>query len=455
MTTDGTESTAKRGKAKARGNGRGSIYTLPSGSLHWEIKLSGHKYGGTVKNKTEAERAISKTVTDHARGVLAAPDKVTLSDFTARVFARQKHLRPRSKRLYAVEMAYLLSVKLGNQVLGEIPVRDIRAQHLKDAFSILAEQKMKGSRGKVEDDAKVMSFRTLAKVLTRAKSIFREAVQEPLIHVSPAESLKPIRFLNIDQQTEAVGTTLDFEQLARFKEVGSALGEADVCRVWTLLFTMVSLGLRRGEACGLVWDDLDFKKGTLTVKRSRVSDNGAIIESSPKTPKSRRELVMPQSLIEALELHRAKQTLELGRCDLPRQTDAVFATSEGNWLHPSAVATGLRAILKWSDPKNLENFGKHLVSHTDPSLRDGLLATIKGGGVLPHLRPHDLRHTYATIALRSGVPIEVVSKNLGHAKISITWDIYRHVLESEQRSHAVDFFSVPVPKRPTQKRPTN
>lgn len=446
--------TQKRGKAKARGNGRGSIYALPSGSVRWEIKLDGIKHGGTVKNKTEAERAISKTVTDHARGVLAAPDKVTLSKFAARVLARQKHLRPRSKRLYGVEMAYLAGVKLGGQTLGEMPVRDIRPQHLKDALAILAETTMKSSRGK-GDTGKPMSPRTLVKVLTRAKSVFREAVQEQLIYVSPAENLKPGKFITIDQQLEEVGTTLDFEQLARFQAVGSVLGEAGVCRVWTLLFTMVSLGLRRGEACGLTWDDVDFKKGTLTVRRSRVSDNGAIIESLPKTLKGRRELVMPPSLIGVLKAHQSQQKLELGRCDLPRQTNAVFTTSEGNWLHPSSVAIGLRAILKWSDPKNLENFGKHLVSHTDPSLREGLLTTIRAGVALPHLRPHDLRHTYATISLRSGVPIEVVSKNLGHAKISITLDIYRHVLESEQRTHAIDFFSAPTPKPADQVKAVN
>lgn len=72
---------------------------------------------------------------------------------------------------------------------------------------------------------------------------------------------------------------------------------------------------------------------------------------------------------------------------------------------------------------------------------------MQAGSALPDISPHDLRHTYATLALRRGVPIEIVSRNLGHASISITWDIYRHVLYSERRSHVVDLFErvPPVP----------
>ncbi|QFP75411.1 tyrosine-type recombinase/integrase [Deinococcus sp. AJ005] len=65
------------------------------------------------------------------------------------------------------------------------------------------------------------------------------------------------------------------------------------------------------------------------------------------------------------------------------------------------------------------------------------------GTALPRIAPHDLRHTYATLALRRGVPLAVVSKRLGHAKVSITNDIYRHVLPSEDRAHVIDLFATP------------
>jgi integrase len=72
---------------------------------------------------------------------------------------------------------------------------------------------------------------------------------------------------------------------------------------------------------------------------------------------------------------------------------------------------------------------------------------VRAGNPLPEITPHDLRHTYATLALRSKVPVAVVSKTLGHARISITLDIYRHVLPSEMKENVFDMFAVPLPVR--------
>ena len=77
------------------------------------------------------------------------------------------------------------------------------------------------------------------------------------------------------------------------------------------------------------------------------------------------------------------------------------------------------------------------------------------GKPLPKLSPHDLRHTAATLMLRRGVPVEVVSKILGHANISITYNIYRHVLDSETKAVMVDLFPQPAPIREIVSAPVN
>jgi integrase len=79
--------------------------------------------------------------------------------------------------------------------------------------------------------------------------------------------------------------------------------------------------------------------------------------------------------------------------------------------------------------------------------RPGLEAIVRAGVKLPEITPHDLRHTYATIALRSHVPVAVVSKTLGHARISITPDINRHVLPSEMKENVFDMFAAPLSVR--------
>ena len=71
----------------------------------------------------------------------------------------------------------------------------------------------------------------------------------------------------------------------------------------------------------------------------------------------------------------------------------------------------------------------------------------RAGDALPNISPHDLRHTAGTLMLRRGMPVEVVSKVLGHSKVSITLDVYRHVLESERRQYVIDLFDQPLPER--------
>ena len=80
-----------------------------------------------------------------------------------------------------------------------------------------------------------------------------------------------------------------------------------------------------------------------------------------------------------------------------------------------------------------------------PEEKAALRAVVLEGEKLPHITPHDLRHTYATLALSSGLMgPEVVSKILGHSKVSTTLDIYRHVFDSEKRQGAVDLYSLLV-----------
>jgi integrase len=77
--------------------------------------------------------------------------------------------------------------------------------------------------------------------------------------------------------------------------------------------------------------------------------------------------------------------------------------------------------------------------------RARLEAAILAGEKLPEISPHDLRHIAGKLMLRRKFPLEVVNKPLGHADITMTYRVYRHVLESEKREHVIDLFSEPVP----------
>ncbi len=440
----------KRGKPKTRGNGQGSkLRQLPSGSWRWEIRLDGQYFSGTKATKTEAEKERARVITDHDRGVLASADQTTLAEYAKKWLERQKHLRTNTKRMYESELGYIL------KHLGTKKLRDLRPKGIKDALEKLATEEMS------EGSGRIMSNRTLGMVRTRLKAVFTEAVHDQILYVNPVDAVKPVKS-GVDS-SETGGMALDFEQAAMLHELGEALYKAGLCRLWPALFTGLSLGLRRGEIMGLRWCDVDFENNVLKVRQNLTVSKTPFI-SAPKTKGSIRDLPLPSSLRALLERHRTTQTLDqakVGECWV--DSGAVFTTEIGTYTHPRNLDRALKGVLDWSEPGAIERRDKR--HGGDPNRVKGkpkkrlmtlerrmlsvpvkhrttIKAIMDAGKPLPRISPHDLRHTAGTLMMRRGVPIEVVSKLLGHANISITLNVYRHVGDDEIRARAIDLFPV-------------
>jgi integrase len=185
-------------------------------------------------------------------------------------------------------------------------------------------------------------------------------------------------------------------ELARFLEVaaGSRYGP-----IWLLL---ALTGMRRGEALGLRWQDIDFENRTMNISQTYVSLNSKMSASSPKTRAGRRVITLEPVLIDALRDHRARQNerrLRLG--EVWHDHDLVFA---------SEVGTPIMA-------RNLyRQYGE----------------LVKKAGV-PHISIHGIRHTVATLAIGSGQDVRTLADLLGHSRTSITTDIYAHVMPHRKR----------------------
>ena len=175
------------------------------------------------------------------------------------------------------------------------------------------------------------------------------------------------------------------------------------------LFTLaIATGLRRGELLGLKWQDINFTTGTLQVRRilSRVPTQAAkrehtYVEAEPKTQKSRRNVVIASFALELLKQHRIQQLetkLEAGTAW--QEHDYVFCTLVGTHLGPNHVVEEFKKLLKKAE--------------------------------LPDIRFHDLRHSAASLLLTAGVHPKIVQEILGHTQISMTMDIYSHVLPGMQ-----------------------
>ena len=175
-------------------------------------------------------------------------------------------------------------------------------------------------------------------------------------------------------------------------------------RLEVLYRVALSLGLRRGEVLGLRWEDIDFEQATMRISGALQRQQGRLERTATKTKSSNRLLYLPAVLVVALQAHRQRQ-------DRERQHTI---WQEHGLVFPSKLGTPL-------EPRSLN---RHFASVVR---RVGLPATT---------RLHDLRHSAATLMLLQGVPLKVISRILGHSQLSITADIYTHVLPELERDAA-------------------
>lgn len=228
---------------------------------------------------------------------------------------------------------------------------------------------------------------------TTLRKSLDDAVVNGLLATNPAHKVKQPR----TKRREARFLTTD--------EVARLLVCAEGVRYASVVRFILGTGLRRGEALALRWDDVDLDRGLARIKGSLVRQHGRLIVSDTKTKSSRRTVALSPAMVGLLTRQKATQAVErLQAGNLWEGSGFVFATALG-------VAV---------EPQNM--------------LRTVREAANKAG--MTGVTVHTLRHTYATTALLHGVPLKVVSVNLGHASIQITADIYGHVTDDAARAGA-------------------
>jgi integrase len=450
-------------KTKFKANGLGTVWERKNGKWSWQVTLGYDQdrkriaRAGTEKDKTAAAKALAGAITAHQKGLLAPPDKSTLNEYAQIWLERQTNLSTNSRISYQRELGAAL------QYIGTLKPREVKAFHIRDLLAKLAVTPAESGMGV----GRMISSRTLAHIRARLRAVFREAVADGLITINPTEAVKRVKV----SRTEHPGIALDFDQVARLHELGETLYAIGACRLWSALFTCVSIGLRRGEVMGLRWCDLDLENDLLQVKQNLTTPGGKLEMRPTKTVSGTREVLIPASLKTVLERQRKSQLTELKANGIAfREDTPVFATTLGTYTHPDNLDRSLKGLLEWSttepiirkrDSGERDAKGKKIWVEYQVAFQDRLKAiawvhraklelVIRSGETLQNISPHDLRHTAGTLMLRRGMPVEVVSKVLGHSKVSITLDVYRHVLESERRQHVVDLFETPLPTRVIQ-----
>ncbi len=156
--------------------------------------------------------------------------------------------------------------------------------------------------------------------------------------------------------------------------------------------------MRRGELLGLKWSDIDWDRGTVTVKRALKQSRRGLELQKPKTARSARTIALPPIALEMLRSHKiiqAESRMRLGKAY--RDLGLVLAEPDGAFKRPDALST---------------NFAAFIRRHRE----------------LPKVRFHDLRHTHASLLLQAGEHAKVVSERLGHSSVAFTLDTYGHLM---------------------------
>jgi integrase len=343
-------------------------------------ELGGRKYlNKTIRGaKKDAEKYLNTTLTAISTGTFVQESSVSLNKFLDDWLTSAA--KPRvSERTYA-EYAALLR-RYVREPLGRTMLSDLRALQIQNLYSQMQE------RG--------LSSRIVRYTHAVLSSALKQAVRWGMLHRNPAELVQLPKLQRKEMRA------MSPEESSRF------LTALENDRYAALFSLALSTGMRPEEYLGLRWSDVDFAKSSVTVQRALVwrTKGGGWYFTEPKTSRSRRTIPLPASMVLALTEHKRHQSAERLRLGSEWQDNGlVFTTFLGT-------------------PLNISNL---TAKHFKPALqRAGLPKTI---------RLYDLRHTCATLLLSAGENPKVVSERLGHASITLTLDVYSHVLPDMQKA---------------------
>ena len=352
----------------------------------WELRvylgrepLSGRKRyrSRTVQGgRRAAEVELAQLVTEaHQEGPLTEPATV------AQLFDRWLDLAERDLSPTTLRNYRAIARKRVLPLLGPMRVEDVTAAHL-DALYLQASQEVAPA-----------TVRRLHACIHRA---FGQAVRWGWVreNVASRASPPPLRRHEVEPPSPA--------ELGALLEAAPAF-DPDLA---VIVAVAAGTGMRRGELCGLRWDDVDLDDGEVVVKTAVVDVGGRTVEKAPKSHQ-RRRLALSGGLVQLLEAHRAAM---LERADLSgvELVDEAFVWSR---------------VPDCSEPLRPERVTK------------GWSALCRKVGV-EGVRLHDLRHLHATTLIDAGVPVTSVSARLGHRHVSTTTDIYAHAVKSRDREAA-------------------
>jgi len=342
------------------------------------------KWHGGFRTRKAAEAVRARLVYELSTGFYVEPSTMLLRDWLADYWLPvvETRVKPTTFNAYRSCVNHHIVPSLGGIELGKL-----RPQLVNGLYQRLL------THGHTKTGS-ALSPASVLNVHVVIRKALADAVDAGLIPANVAERAKPPR-----PETRS-------EELRYWTpgELRSFLELIQGHRLEASLYLLAMTGARRGEIAGLRWVDVDFEAARITIRQALLAISGEVYVSSPKSYRGRTIDLDRQSVIQ-LEAHRDRQRREKAAFDGDYiDSEYVFRKLDGTRLNPRTLSQTFRWVADESD--------------------------------LPRIRLHDLRHTHASIAVKAGVPIGVVSERLGHASPEFTLHRYSHVMPGMQREAA-------------------
>ena len=371
-----------------RGNGEGSVCRRPNGRWQGSITIGRDDRGRLIrkyfygKTRKETSEKLNRAIEElRDNRFINKSDNPTVEQWCHEWLWSYKRNSVKQKTFDQYET--ILRTHIIPDI-GDIRLADLKTMHIQRIIN------------KMHDSG--LSHRTIEVMKIVMHAALKQAQRNKLVSenvcenvVLPRKQPKHIRVLNEDEQTKLIAALKD-----------NYIGRG-------LLFALYT-GMRRGEVLALKWSDYDKNEKTISITKalSRVrtynkdGNKMMLTVTTPKTDTSIRTVPLIDKAVELLAEHKHKQEryMELVG-DYYTDNDLIFSSSRGDYLDPG-------------------NFNRKLNK------------TVKKIGIA-QISPHALRHSFATRGLEAEVSLKAMQELLGHSSITVTGDIYTHILKEQKR----------------------
>ncbi len=325
-------------------------------------KTAAEKWREMLNDELEIEAKRGKTAIEASKG--------TVADYVDGYVDELEQGRRVEK---STIMGYRTAAKYIREAFNETPVRELGNENVAQWTTALS--------------ARGLSSSTVGKAFRLLRQAMKNAVARRVLNEDPTDTVKPPKREKANEGINALdanGRSKLLSALASMEDTPATIA----ARV--ALYT----GLREGEICGLQWRDIDFGAGVIWIRRSIGRGEGGCYPKEPKNGRER-DVALPPSLSEYLQELQGRRYEDSARTLKP--TDYVLSVPGEGYVQPPYLGRTWATLSKTLGLRGTENRAVTF---------------------------HDLRHTWATLAVAGGVDIKTVSSNLGHANAAMTLNIY-------------------------------